>query len=500
MRRLLCACLVLGLAFACRPGMAGDPKPKKSDENGNDPRNTYLSDVPEYAGNVVLGRPTDRSVTLNVMMNRAAKVRVKYGLKGNLDKQTEVFELKQAEPREIVIEGLQPDSAYEYHAVDADSGAALFPEKGNGSFHTQRKPGSEFAFTVQADPHLDGNCLPELYKLVLTSVLDEHPDFHIDLGDTFMTGKIVDHEKSAKQYLAQRYYLGLVGGTSPVFLVVGNHDGEEMFKARAGETDPLAVWSCLQRKRYFSNPIPDTFYSGNSEKNAEAGQLQDYYAWEWGDALFVTLNPYWYTGGNKSGGGKGDKGDKGPKGDSGKSQWNMTLGKTQYDWLVKTLRASKAKFKFMFIHQLVGGAGKDGRGGSEAAAFYEWGGNDEDGKDTFAPNRPGWEKPIHDLLVETGVTIVFHGHDHFFGKQEKDGIIYQLVPQPANQNIKRHQAEEYGYGKGDFQPASGHVLVRVGPKKVTVDYIRAVGKDMKVDGGISNGKSSFSYDCGPHGK
>ncbi len=47
------------------------------------------------------------------------------------------------------------------------------------------------------------------------------------------------------------------------------------------------------------NPVPDgSFYTGDTSTNAySAGdQLkEDYYAWTWGDALFVVINPYWYT-------------------------------------------------------------------------------------------------------------------------------------------------------------------------------------------------------------
>ena len=31
-----------------------------------------------------------------------------------------------------------------------------------------------------------------------------------------------------------------------------------------GSADNMAVWSNAQRKRYFPNPVPDTFYTGNA--------------------------------------------------------------------------------------------------------------------------------------------------------------------------------------------------------------------------------------------
>lgn len=85
-----------------------------------------------------------------------------------------------------------------------------------------------------------------------------------------------------------------------------------------------------------------------------------------------------------------------------------------------------------FIHHLAGGFGKDARGGAEAAGLYEWGGHNPDGTDVFREKRPGWPLPIHDLLVRKGVSVVFHGHDHLYARQDLDGIVYQAVPQPRS--------------------------------------------------------------------
>ncbi|MCX6984710.1 MAG: metallophosphoesterase, partial [Lentisphaerae bacterium] len=360
-------------------------KNKEQSPGDGDDRAIFLSEIPEYSGNVILGRPTDCSVTASVMMNSKSKIFIGYGSGGAFDRRTETVELTAGEPRHILLDGLKADMAYSYRIMDAGAGKQILPASGNYSFHTARPPGSSFVFAVQADSHLDGNCLPELYNATLANELASHPDFLIDLGDTFMTGKIPGRSDAFKQYLAQRYYLGLPGNSSPVFLALGNHDGEETFRRGACEKDGLAVWSCETRKKYFPNPVPDSFYSGNTEKQTYAGNLQNYYSWTWGDAFFVVLDPYWYSLSNK--------------GDS--SPWGMTLGKQQYDWLAKTLRNSQSRFKFVFIHQLVGGLDKAGRGGSEAAPLFEWGGHEKDGTDTFAKNRPGWEKPIHDLFVET---------------------------------------------------------------------------------------------------
>ncbi len=79
------------------------------------------------------------------------------------------------------------------------------------------------------------------------------------------------------------------------------------------------------------------------------------------------------------------------------------------------------------------------RGGVEVARLWEWGGENTEGEDEFAKQRPGWEMPIHDLLVKHGVSIVFHGHDHLFIKQDLDGIVYQEVPQPVASSFREHE-------------------------------------------------------------
>jgi predicted phosphodiesterase len=424
---------------------------------------TFLTDVPADGGNVLLGRPTNHSVTLSVLTRADVRATVTYGRAGTaLASRTTAFELTAKQPRELVLDGLDSDTAYEYRVINAETGEVLLPKDGNGRFRTARAPGSPFTFTITADSHLDQNCSPELYRITLANALADKPDFHIDLGDTFMTGKHPNRESAAHQYDAQRYYFGLIGYTAPVFLAIGNHDGEEVKSPADMGADGLAVWSARQRQRFFPNPVPDGFYTGNENTQAHVGLLQDYYAWTWGDALFVVLDPYWTSRSTRG----------------GKEPWNMTLGKAQYDWLAHTLRTSKAKWKFVFIHQLVGGLDRNGRGGAEAVALFEWGGHEPNGANTFATYRPGWEKPIHQLLRDTGVSIVFHGHDHFFARQERDGIIYQLVPQPgAPRANATSMAKDCGYVSGNIIRGSGYLRVTVTETKVTIDFMRTLSAD-----------------------
>ncbi|MCX6956723.1 MAG: metallophosphoesterase [Verrucomicrobia bacterium] len=356
---------------------------------------------------------------------------------------------------EVTMAGLQANTRYAYEIRIRGLDAANDRTVAEGTFTTARPPGVPFVFTVQADSHLDFGIDPAIYKKSLANVAAARPDFFVDLGDTFMTDKRNDYHEALPQYLAQRHYFGLVGASVPLFLVLGNHDGEQ--PGRGGEA--MALWSNANRKKYFPNPEPDGFYTGNATPHPRAGALQDYYAFEWGDALFIALDPYWFSR------------ERGREGEN----WGRSLGREQYEWLRRTLATSRAKFTFVFVHNLVGGETREGRGGAEAAAFFEWGGRELDGRDTFAEHRPGWAAPIHALLVaRQGGVVVFHGHDHLYAYQERDGVIYQLVPQPGHTRFDNiRSASEYGYKGGVIQGASGMLRVRVSPEKTDVEYVRA---------------------------
>ncbi len=458
--QILAAVCAFAICCPSPPGAAAAeaPVPKIEKDRQDKVSGAFLTDIPEYAGNVILGRPTDRSVTLSVLLRKPARVRVEYGLRGEpLKERTEIFDLRAGEPREIFLKGLEGNAAYEYQVLDADTGASLLPAIEIGTFRTARPAGAQFTFTIIADSHLDENTTPDLFMRTLANVAADSPDFHIDLGDTFMTEKYVqDFHAAYKQYLAQRYYFGLLH--APLFLVLGNHDGE-LGRYLDGTADSMPVWANTMRKKYFPNPVPDSYYTGNTTAERFGGQLQDYYAWQWGDALFVVLDPYWFT----------------PRPGGVTDNWYRTLGAEQYQWLKRTLEQSHDTFKFVFIHNLVGGLGKDGRGGSEAVPFFEWGGKNLDGSEGFLQRRPGWPAPIHQLLLQNHVTIVFHGHDHLFAKQALDSIAYQTVPQPGDARGNTRNAAEYGYKGGVILGSSGHLRVAVSAREVKVEYVRADG-------------------------
>ncbi len=175
----------------------------------------------------------------------------------------------------------------------------------------------------------------------------------------------------------------------------------------------------------------------------------------------MVLDPYTYTA-------------KKPGADG----WGWTLGAGQYQWFARTLAASRARFKFVFSHHMVGGNGSETRGGAAFASLFEWGGRNLDGTWGFDRQRPGWAAPIHQLLVDNKVSAWFHGHDHLYAREELDGVIYQEVPQPSlGRYDTPNPGGDYGYvgtvGETIFA-SSGHLRVMVGSTETRVDYVRSV--------------------------
>ncbi len=442
--------------------------------------------VSSFPGTIILGRPTAVSVTASMLADEDLQVALAYGTApGEVLNHTGVASLKAHQPLAIEIVGLRPNTAYFYRVLYCDAGCSSsdsFQQSDEYTFHTQRAPGSAFTFTIDADPHnRDPRFNGELYRITLSNILNDRPDFHINLGDTFMTEKVKakTYAEAESTFLDMRHNFGLIGTSVPLFLVNGNHEGELGWLLK-GKDKELPIWSTRLRQLCYPNPTPGGFYSGSSTPDEQVGLRDGYYAWEWGEALFVVLDPFWFTL------------DK-PRPDDLNNNWGWTLGKDQYDWLRQTLQNSAAPFKFIFTHHLVGGADKDARGGIEAASYFEWGGNNVDGSYGFDVHRPGWGTPIHQLLVENHVSIVFHGHDHVFVKQDLDGIVYQEVPQSSNAEYNNIRlAADYGYINGDARGGSGHLRVTVAPFQVTVEYVQAyLPQDEKI--GQQNGQVEYVY-------
>lgn len=468
--------LVLLGVFLSATVRGADPLPTGGTTSGTRRSNATVvaTEVPKVALRAWLCRPGSNDLSVNLFAQEALQARVAWGVSGRPRlRHSDWVVLDVGQTRTVPMTGLQPDRAYTY-SVAFRRGASGAVETLDGTFHTQRSRRSAFTVDLQADSHLDTGTDVSLYQRTLDNIRADAPDFLIDLGDTTMVDKFGGfYTRAESQYIAQRHFLGTVAREVPVLMVLGNHDGEKAERLN-GHPDSMPLWSLRMRRKYFPNPEPGGIYSGNRVPRDDAGLLQDYYAWEWGDALFVVLDPFWFT-------------TSGRRGDP----WAMTLGHQQFRWLEEALSGSKASIRLVFIHHLVGGRDREVRGGAAIASLMEWGGRNPDGTDGFRQHRPGWSMPIHDLLRAHRVNAVFHGHDHLFATETLDGIVYQAVPQPGHPRANARSALDYGYA-GEIREGSGHLRLRFGPGRAEVEFVRALLVEA-TGRGITNGQVVHRY-------
>jgi len=451
--------------------------------------------------NVILGRPTDSSIAISVLGTEAQSVYVEYGTsKTALVKKTAPVALTVGIPLVIEISGLKANTKNYYRLRYKKSGESSFTTGKTNSFSTAKTSGKSFSFSVQGDTHPEraGKMFnADLYTVTMANIASQQPDFHILLGDDFSIDPLIDKGQANQDgveniYRTHRNWLAIAGASVPIFLVNGNHEQAAAYLLDGTASNP-AVLAGNARLKYYPLPAPNRFYTGDSYEIPNVGLPRDYYSWTWGDALFISIDPYWHSNQavDNVAGVSADTNDKaGGKSGSGKTTnlWNVGIGDEQYAWLKKTLETSKAKYKFVFAHHVLG----TGRGAVEVSTNYEWGGKDPKGTSTFAKERPNWELPIHDLMVKNGVSIFFQGHDHIFVTQERDGLIYQSMPNPADDTFSMFN--DGAYLTGTKAPNSGHVRVTVSPAEAKVEYFLAARAQ---DSSRTNLTTAHSYTVKP---
>ena len=383
----------------------------------------------------LVGSPTSSSFTLAISALSSARVYIEYGYSKNVvTGKTSTISLAKGAIQNLTVANLKPNSLVYYRVKYATGTAKSFASLTQTSVKTNSS--SKLlanTFAIQADPHMDENSSADVYEGTLKQIVAASPAFLMDLGDIFMVDKLQSKTETnirARYELMKGYYQNL--GDVPLKICLGNHDGE-------------LGYSNFNTKNYRKEYFPE-----------QTGDLA-YYSFTGPDQLHVVLDPFTYTTKNPTAAG-----------------WEWTLGKTQYDWLVKTLSNSKETHKFIYIHHLLVGD-PTSRGGVEIAMKNEWGGKNNDGTYGFDANRPGWGKPIHQLLLDNKVGFVFKGHDHLYVKQELDGIIYQTLPQPSHPGVKI-DVTQYGYISGKGVGGSGFLKVSTNGNQAQVDFVAFDGK------------------------
>jgi hypothetical protein len=436
-----------------------------------------------FTGTELLGRPTNNSISISIVPNSDITLYYQYATtSGGPYTSTANTAATAGQPKVVVIDGLSANTHYYYRLLYSTNGGSSWITRTEHSFWTARATGSTYSFTITSDGHVNimlGNATT--WGNTLNDVAADHADFEIDLGDTVaMDGVSVGGVSAAETaYKNELPYFNRVSANSPVFLVAGNHEQQEGWHLLSPLANSLPVIGTNAQNKYFLDPAPNSFYTGDTGTLSylDGDHLRrDYYSWTWGDALYVVIDPYWFSTTKPyvtdPGGGETDTTGSG-------DSWDWTLGLDQFNWLKSTLQNSNAKYKFVFAHQMVGGGNISGQsdyghGGANYANLVEWGGYNEDGTTWgWDTKRAGWgSQPIHQMMVANGVSAFFHGHDHQYGYEKLDGMVYQAVPAGG---FSGSGFSIYSTGSGNTIKAinsSGHLLITVGPSQSTVDYIQ----------------------------
>ena len=396
-----------------------------------------------------LARPTTDSILINVRNGHSdAIAHIEIRPLGE-DEWTPSGSEVRAGPGEFInwtVEGLTGGSSYEYRVITAVPGGGPAPVS-RGRFTTQRMGEEGFTAALMTDPHtgtfVDGTGPVEVLDEVTRNVRRNRPDFVIALGDnvawsTSRNSPQTDDVGATRAYTMYRRHIAPLSMSCPHFGLIGNWEGE------SGKLPADSVARVAEvRRRFTPNPDDQTYSQGGSSN-------EDYYAFEWGPALFVILNVQSYTV---------PSGERHSRGGDVTVVEDWTLGSAQFGWMEQTLSSSDHPFKFLCIHHAVGGNGATesetlyGRGGSRAAGVGE-------------------QKLVHEAMREFGVQIFFYGHDHVFVDDVVDDIHYTLpgscgAPWKFGRDIT-------GYRRhwGD----SGHARLTVRPDQATVSFVNQVGQ------------------------
>ncbi len=236
------------------------------------------------------------------------------------------------------------------------------------------KNSTAFSFAVLGD--VQGKGLSEKWKKTADWLAERKPAFWIPVGD------LVDKGLKPEQWDAFFADGSSLLKASPIIPVIGNH---ECYFEKAPEQFPSLFYERFPIFR-FGKEMPDGWYS-----------------FDYSDAHFVVLNNYTF--------GKDGKIDK------------SIIGSTEKQWLESDLSKSRARWKFVFMHEPVYSSGP--HGGESKLLIKEW-------------------VPIFEKY---SVDIVFSGHTHAFevtcrifeGKKTQDerlgsiyfncaGVNYSAVP------------------------------------------------------------------------
>jgi phosphodiesterase/alkaline phosphatase D-like protein len=512
--------------------------------NSDEPKTSESGFVlPPYAFH-----PTGTTVVISAMPASDLELRVRFGTSSSrLDRATDPSDTKAGVRYQTTLHELLPGSLYHYEV----QGRALRGDEGSDfgewlpgvikSFRTARERGDlPWSFVVGGDDHsvvayarsdcetpghADYGILAAFHQ-TQKNMLSREADFYLNAGDTSNNHGFVPSGCSFNGRDLGAGTIGFEGDGSafsqatarwgtwihnnrfvltrlPVFLAMGNHDGEQSWGNAEGDC------------RYMRNnaSIGDTHVSSEAARLAMMPNPADtysghrsgaYYSFVWGDVEIFVLEPHKF---GVSGPGAPFDGSHSFPEDA--NDW--TLGSKQLTWLATRLRSSDRKWKLLISHHLLGGITGDN--------CYHYGRGSVGSTDTGNAKGKflGEQAKIQSLMEETGAQAFLFGHDHIALAAEKlhndgsgSGVHYITVgmlgfetpPAWATAAYFVENSDVNGDGVADYEPGDidhgtprdhasmekGHFRATVNESHIEFCYYRSVHRNP-----AENNKLDFCY-------
>ena len=313
----------------------------------------------------LLARPTETSIRISALNgDQAVEAAVEFRREGATDWQRRPLASK-VSARHLLdwdLKDLSPATKYDYRVLLKQGADETFREAAAGSFRTQRKGPASYTAVLITDSHtgyFPPNSNPVLtLDRVVQNAARTKGEFVLDLGDnTAWPGSREYPQKNSNgavsAYARYRRQIGPLTLNAPYFSVIGNWCGE------SGKFPEENIEIAASVRRALT-PGPNhlTYPQGGSER-------EDYYAFSWGDVLYVILNIQTYSKPSNPAGFPTLMADVNKI-----TEW--TLGEKQMAWFETTLKNATERFRFVCIHHPAGDNAGDplntlyGRGGARA--------------------------------------------------------------------------------------------------------------------------------------
>ena len=414
---------------------------------------------PYLVGNEILGCPTTDSISIHIVPRCNLFVYVSYRAIDNEkddaagsvhEKTTPILSARGMQPLKITLQNLEPFGKYRYQLFCSRQEKGPYLPGPEHTFRTGREKGASFTFAISSDSHMIPHGSHDIYHATLDNIARLNPDFYMTLGDEAMIHSYsmfrpaLTWKEAEHRYLFYRTMVSRITGSVPYFFVIGNHEGESGFYRSLFPGLPGRALAA--RKRFIPNPGENTYPQGGGDRD-------NYFAFAWGDALFVVLDVCFYN-------------NRKP---AYPDDW--TIGNRQWEWLQNVLRKAPEKWKFIFAHHIVGGWPYGATGDAPGDGMWDF----PYGRGGAALAQVGEQARLQALMEETGVSAFFYGHDHVFAHGETRGVHYICCGQSGDVgalpwfNLSRFHAV---YPDG-FIPRNGWVQVEVDRQGTRISFINS---------------------------